>query len=173
MPSGVSTKAGEDHCPIRIKLKFKAYETLGGFSLRDSFVGAIALEGHADLVVAGTMLHEIGHKMAMTVTGTNAAKVAPGLTAPKTVAQNGPPYPKNGNKGHVYVEHGSTGPHCAYGLSDDDKTSAVFNTAILEKKATCIMFGVIDMHDGKTRPHFCEECAEHIRARDLQDLSGK
>lgn len=166
--------ATDEKCPVKIKCKFQAhYEGLG-------LAGSGAQKGEILVVfdkdnmkpVVDTVLHEIAHLMNMTVyydAGPGAH--APGLEIYKDTTENetNADYKHNGNKGHAYIEHGHSGEHCAYGLSDADKGLAEYDNAA--NPAECILIGGSDPSQAGP-PGFCPQCKDYIKARDLQTIEN-
>jgi hypothetical protein len=70
----------------------------------------------------------------------------------------------------VYIAHGHSGPHCAYGLTDVQKKLGDYGG----QAGTCIMFGENSGSDpGSATTGFCPECSDYIKARDLRDLTAE
>ncbi len=160
----------------RKKVRIELYVTGVGATFG---VNALALQGTINLNTHGgavhsvgmgrTLLHELGHNMGQSYVkkledgsaGDNFARAAatkvPGLDFPDRVAT-----------GFVYVGHGHTGNHCAFGLSDANRATDPFDAAgFAERK--CILFGSGDM-SLSDKYEFCEHCTKHIRAENLSDI---
>ncbi len=165
--------AATDHtCPILLDITFQPHVPIGGGAkpnLPEALITLLSTQGFArrDEETAYVIAHELGHKMKMSAHGRIADALAPGLPQVATVGEAEPRYPVNGANGHVYVDKGHQGAHCAYGFSDDEKRQPVY----LESKdadAECLMFGRV----GADRYEFCEQCVDYICALDLVDIES-
>jgi hypothetical protein len=149
-------------CPIKITYKYQShYEPLGqnGKNLIN-----LTYNKSNERHIAIAIFHELGHALGLAVVPEKCNAYAPGVTPTNWVKDNDTVYNHNGNKGHIYVDRGHKGPHCAYGLSDDDKDILKvpdFKTLDDDKKGPCLMFGQVN---NNMRIGFCPQCTIYIKA---------
>lgn len=166
---GDPTTAGKSE--IRVSCKFKPHREGLGLAGRGAQKGEILVvfdKDHLEAMIE-IVIHEVGHQMNMTVFSGAADSHAPGFTVSKHVDEDeaNAAYKNNGDKGHVYRDHGHSGSHCAFGLSDANKLLAAYDDA--SANAKCIMFGSNDLANANRRS-FCVQCQDYIKARDVSTI---
>ncbi len=159
----------EKMCPVEVTISYvKAHEQGGSNILQAPNYNSIILKQDDPIYVAQVLLHELGHSVGMTIydaptkntsSGIGVYRLPPGLKPSKAVDEKDK---KTGRHGNVYVDHGHCGPHCAAGLSDDEKKLARYRGL----KGGCILFG----GPTKDTAYFCEQCRTNMKARDLSDF---
>jgi hypothetical protein len=115
---------------------------------------------------SGTVCHELGHRMGMTIMA-GRSKTPKGMTEAKHV-DNGGIYYRNGGAPYTNgVRAIHVGPHCAHGIPDPDLPDDSFN----DRSGDCIMFGSGDPAvDSRTQ--FCDTCKDYIKGRKLTSIIG-
>jgi hypothetical protein len=152
-------------CPVKIECFIEAHNNALGLCENANVLACFSKA--AARVDVCTTLHELGHSYGMTVF-TNADLPPVGMARPKSITQAEPiaRYKTVGNnKGNYYDAHDHSGSHCAYGLTDVEKTNASYQTSGVGASARCIMFG----SGGRDRP-FCPQCIDLIRGTNLKAL---
>lgn len=132
-----------------------------GFIDMSTMAGKYATGG-----LVSTLLHELGHNMGQgyadktvdLVYGNAAGSEIPGV-----------PFAAGVPGGYLYGDHGHTGVHCAFGVSDGDRGDDPYGAKQM-KQAKCVMFGAGDMNSSKLLT-FCEKCEPYVKAQDASDLS--
>jgi len=155
------------HCPVSVTFTFEPQHSGLGMAGQGAQKGELLLllDTRAPLSVSDIALHELGHQYNLS----NVAHGLPGIANAKGITENEPEarYRDVGTKGNFYTGMGHSGGHCAFGLTDADKTRANFHGL----RGKCIMYGASSMNDGtRTATGFCPQCADHARARDLSAL---
>lgn len=113
---------------------------------------------------SGTVCHELGHRMGMTIMA-GRSKTPKGMVEAKHV-DNGGIYYRNGAAPYINgVRAIHVGGHCAHGIAGPDLTASDFNSA----SGDCIMFGTGDP-DVDSRQGFCATCKEYIKGRKLTSI---
>ena len=113
--------------------------------------------------LACTLLHELGHNlghayMDKTVDATYGR--APRYAIP------GLPFPPGVPDGFGYGGKGHLGPHCATGLTDDERRQPSFRGL----RGGCIMFGENNMN-GEDVFQYCPRCRETLKATSAMDIT--
>jgi hypothetical protein len=143
----------------------------------------LLLSGERDAVsTAGTVCHELGHSMGMTIVGSKNSPHPPGMVAPRHVDNGGTYYLNLKDPGPWVngLRNLHVGGHCANGVSDSDKvdvttpdrygTKANFRGwSPTDPGTACIMWG----SGGSTadpRRNYCKTCLDYIRARRLVNV---
>jgi hypothetical protein len=113
---------------------------------------------------SGTVCHELGHRMGMTIMA-GRSKTPKGMPAAKHV-DNGGIYYRNGGAPFVNgVRAIHVGPHCAHGIPGTDLPNKSFN----DVSGDCIMFGSGDPAvDSRTK--FCDTCKDYLKGRKLASI---
>jgi hypothetical protein len=166
-PTDPGTLAGvmsAAECPVKIECFIEVHEGAAGLCERADVLAIFSKATAREAVC--TTLHELGHSYGMTVF-TNRDKPPVGMARPKSVAQAEPVarYKATGSKGNYYDQHGHSGSHCGFGLTDTDKNAASFDTASITSRARCIMFGSTEVDRV-----FCPQCVDLIRGANLKAL---
>lgn len=163
---------GPNTCPLLLDITFAKHFPIGGGAVKDAPDAYITLREltanfpRDDLKTARVIAHELGHKMGMSPHGALAGALAPGLPAAATVDEAEPRYKFKGDQGHVYEAHGHQGPHCAYGLTDDEKALPTYPEELMEDgKPSCIMYG-----QAGVPADFCDQCLDYFSALELSDI---
>jgi hypothetical protein len=138
--------------------------------------GGLATKSAQALALA----HEIGHRCGLTY-----VKHQDGVTGGRTKGIKGLDLPVGLPKTPVYVGHGHTGGHCAYGVwkqhSTEDEREYVFGTeqvpiefsrAMFPDAEHCLMYGEADESATKV-PLLCEWCSPYLRATSLDEVTKK
>lgn len=167
-------------CPVGVWIEFEPQHSANGMAGQGAQKGEMLLKWgiNCPLCITDTFLHELGHQynMAVVATGTGDHQwhdadnpQAPGISTPKTVVETEvAPYIHVGTKGHAYSGKNHSGPHCAYGLTDDHKDEPNYHNV---PSGTCTMFGSGPRDDSqRKRLRFCPQCQDLLRARDLRAL---
>jgi hypothetical protein len=188
LPSGTAGTPGpadfagafsDTKCPITIYFDQKIHS--GGLGLAQGGENLVVFSLAASDSSIDVMLHEAAHTMGLT-----GDAPASGLTLAKDFSEQEPTatYRTNGTLGHRYEDHGHSGSHCAFGMSDADKALPHYDKKRYEEPSgsgnfvvkpatggTCIMFGENDGSgpSGATS-HFCPQCRDVLRARDMSSL---
>jgi outer membrane protein OmpA-like peptidoglycan-associated protein len=165
----VGASVTADKCPIEIRMQFESPREGLGLAGQGAQTGENLVVYNSDSpeCFVDVLLHELGHSMGQTVFGSK--KPPKGLPEPKTVSEVDNDYANNGSLGHVYIAHGHSGPHCAYGLTDAQKKMKEYGG----QGGTCIMFGENSGSDpSSATTGYCPECSDYIKARDLRDLTA-
>ncbi|MDX2148499.1 MAG: hypothetical protein SFZ23_13350 [Planctomycetota bacterium] len=178
-------------CPVKVQIRFEPHHPANGLAGSGAQKGEILVKWgiNCPLCITDTFLHELGHQynMATVARGGGAhqwstadATHAAGMRVPKTVVQDEDlaEYKFGANaKGHMYTGKGHSGPHCAFGLTDDQKTLGAYRSyrdgggIIHAVNGTCTMFGSGPRDDGqRTRTSFCPQCIAYACGRDLAVL---
>jgi hypothetical protein len=114
---------------------------------------------------SGTVCHELGHRMGMTIFS-NRSKIPKGMPAAKHVDEAGGLYYLNGSAPYINgIRSVHVGPHCAHGIADPDKV----DSALSGKTGSCIMYGSGDPAVD-ARKNFCPTCTDFIKARKLTSI---
>jgi hypothetical protein len=149
-------------CPIKVEIAFECAQEGLGLAGKGAQKGELLsfYNPEAQEVSIDVLLHEIGHCVGLTVCN-GKSKPSPGLDYPKTVNDI-----IGGKRGSVYTGKSHSGSHCAFGLTDAEKTGRSF--AGLGGK--CIMFGENAGIDPSGAQGFCDECQSSFRSRELESL---
>lgn len=181
----VGTAPSTTRCPIRWQARVaRTYEILGS-SGSGSVI--LVLDG-ADVDIASTLSHELGHSMGLTpfINGTNdqCARI-PGLPIPGHVDNHGRTY-FDGNVAGTGIRTLHRGPHCAAGIPGDPGLTDVpgvpdepavpppatgpnpiLHATFKNKTGTCIMFG-----EGVpgVAIQYCGACLSTLKSRTLKNI---
>ncbi len=159
-------------CPIIVTVELKGHHSGLGLAGQGAEQGTLLSVFSTRNPVSAThiALHELGHQYNLTTYSQADDAHAPGIKKRNSTdeAEAIVAYKHNGDKGHYYTGKGHSGSHCAYGLSDDDKSKTQFDQGAA--RAKCIMFGSSAIEDAGYSRSFCPQCSELIRARDLSAL---
>lgn len=118
--------------------------------------------------IVSTFIHEMGHNMGQAYAGKAVGPtygLPPGKAIPNVAFPAGVP----GGVAYEGLQH--TGLHCAFGISDGDRATAVTNGDIspYHKSAKCVMYGAGDMKSSSLKG-FCEKCTPFVKAIDARDI---
>lgn len=169
-PASFCGPQDDAHCPVKLTIDFEtAAEGLGMAQDHDGvMVNLIVYDTSSYDPVADVVLHELAHLLGQTT--------APGGASPNVEASGVPARDdvdtvgSDGHRGDVYRQHGHAGPHCANGLSDDDKSQTDYSTDIAGRTGTCIMFGANSYGGASLATGFCPGCVTSIKARAMLAL---
>jgi hypothetical protein len=155
---------------IHVKFKFDNCYGINGLAAQDHQILVIPSEDKDTIPEAtaggrsGTVCHELGHRMGMTIMA-GSAKIPKGMPAALTVDAAGEYY-RNGLAPYVNgIRSVHVGSHCAHGVPDGDKT----DSALGGKSGDCIMFGSGDPAVD-SRKAFCPTCTDYVKARKLTSI---
>jgi hypothetical protein len=176
-PGAPGNLVGPDNattCPISVTVKYHYHAsglgtTYGAADIRGDLL--IVNDSAGTLCTADTILHELGHLFGNTPFDVDKDGYAPGVDKCKSIADDEvDPWKHVGDKGHLYSEHGHTGPHCAWGLSDAEKATADYSDGsnVASGSAACVMFGEGPSVDSQRvgSVDLCLQCLHLMRARD-------
>lgn len=106
--------------------------------------------------------HEMGHNMHQaaaraTWSGHQAYFVPPGMSY--------------ADHPFGYQDHGHTGGHCAFGVTEANRKKANYNTLADTEKGTCMMWGQVQ--DPARLTGFCEHCQKFLKGYDMRSLHNE
>jgi hypothetical protein len=173
-PGKLAGPEGDATCPISVTVKYHFHaDGLGTTFDEDDLKGDLLIvnDPAGTLCTADTVLHELGHLFGLTPFNVAKDAFAPGVDKCKSVADDeADPWKHIGAKGHFYDEHGDTGEHCAWGLSDAEKGTADYtdDSNVAGDSPECIMYGhgASDDSEREGSIDLCPQCLHLMRARD-------
>ncbi len=146
----------DDKCNIKVRWSWVKAKPYNGSAWQGRQMMNL---GRPAKPVGATICHELGHSMGQTVKQDGSFKSS---------APDGLPYPAVVPGGEVYDGKGHQGPHCASGLTEDQKNLATYGGI----QGTCIMFGAGGDEAEPARDSFCDTCKKYIKARNLTDVKA-
>ncbi len=158
----VGPRVTANQCPIEVDIEFECAQEGLGMAGQGAQKGELlsCYNSSAREVSIDVLLHEIGHCAGLTVYR-GIYKPPEGLLYPKTVDDV-----TGGKRGNAYIGKSHSGSHCAFGLTDLQKSQASFSNL----PGTFIMFGENNGKDPSKAKGFCVECQTYFRARELDDI---
>ncbi|HEU0122134.1 MAG TPA: hypothetical protein VFQ91_16515 [Bryobacteraceae bacterium] len=164
--------ASADKCPIAVEFSMDGTYAINGNAGGGSQL--LVLRDNVPGPCAGTVCHELGHAMGMSVmplTGGSKYPVPPGITTPKHVDNGGAYYLDGISPFTNGIRNLHRGPHCSDGMPTGKRPDSKFNDwSPGASDNVCIMWG--SGGDDDNRKKYCTVCTEILKARRLTDVRG-